>query len=215
MNKKEILKRTEELVKNKLLKECSGHDWWHTDRVRNNAMLICKNESCDLFVIEMASLLHDMADWKFSNYKNDHKKIDKYLYELPIDKNEALHISNIIKSIDFKGSETLLKLETLEAKIVYDADKLDAMGAIGISRVFAFGGANNREIYNPEIKPVKHFTFNEYKNNNSTGINHFYEKLLLLKNLMNTDTAKTIAQNRHDFMIKYIHQFNLEVNNEK
>ena len=215
MTKKELVKRTEKFVKDKLLKESSGHDWWHTDRVRNNAMLIGKSEECDLFIVEMASLLHDMADWKLSNYKNDYKQIDKYLYEMSIDKKDIYHISNIIRSIDFKGSETSLELETIEAKIVFDADKLDAMGAIGIARVFAFSAVYGREIFNPEIEPVKHYTFNEYKNNNSTAINHFFEKLLLLKNLMNTKTAKKIAHDRHSFMLSYLQQFFLEVDNEK
>ncbi|MGC9031670.1 MAG: HD domain-containing protein [Minisyncoccia bacterium] len=208
MNKKIIIKKIRERVKKMLQGEATGHDWWHTFRVWKLAKKIGKKEGGDLFIIELASLLHDIQDWKFS--KNKAVKVNliqKWLKELRLDKNTIDHICDIIKNISFKGAGVKNKMKTIEGKIVQDADRLDATGAIGIARCFATGAKLNREIYNPEIKPKFHKTFREYKISKSTSINHFYEKLLLLKNLMNTKAAKKIAKERHEFMEKFLNRF--------
>ena len=205
MNKKQIINQTVQHIKAKLVGEGSGHDWWHIYRVWKNAIHIAKHEKADLFVVELAALLHDIADWKF-NDGNDNvgpKLAKEWLKKLSVDENIISHVCQIIKDASFKGSGVVTKMKTIEGMIVQDADRLDAIGAIGIGRTFAYGGAKGREMYNPEIKPEKHESFEQYKNNQSTTINHFYEKLLLLKDLMNTTTAKKIAKKRHKVMEKF------------
>lgn len=208
MNNKLIIKKIQERVKKMLQGEVTGHDWWHTFRVWKLAKKIAKNEGGDLFVVELASSLHDIQDWKFSKKKLIKINLaQKWLKEFRLNKNTINHVCNIIKDISFKGAGVKNKIKTKEGKIVQDADRLDAIGAIGIARCFATGAKFNREIYNSEIKPKFHKTFREYKNSKSTSINHFYEKLLLLKNLMNTKTAKKIAQERHKFMEQFLDRF--------
>lgn len=206
--KKEILSKTEAYVK-KTLKGDSGHDWWHIYRVRNTAILISKKEKADLFIVELAALLHDIADHKF--HKGDisigSQVARKWLSGFEIGTETINHICQIITDISFKGAKVDTPMKTIEGKIVQDADRLDALGAIGIARAFSYGGYRNRELYNPEVPPTLHTSFEKYKNDQGHTINHFYEKLFLLKDLMNTKTGKKLAEERHQFMEFYVHQF--------
>jgi uncharacterized protein len=209
MTQQEIIKKTEQYVKNKLSGDYSGHDWWHTYRVWKMAARIAKKEKADLFVVELASLLHDLYDYKISGVseKMGQKLLRNWLLKLKIKKSIVETVSEIIKDVSFKGAKVKSAMKTKEGKIVQDADRLDAIGAVGIARVFAYGGHKKREIYNSKIKPQMHKNFKQYKNSKNTSINHFYEKLLLLKKLMNTKTAKKIAKERHAFMEKFLKEF--------
>ncbi|MBA3064551.1 HD domain-containing protein, partial [Candidatus Woesearchaeota archaeon] len=188
MNQNEIIKRTADYVKSKLDGEGSGHDWWHIYRVWKTAIEIGKKESADLFVVQLAALLHDIADWKFHSGDDSvgPKLAREWLEKLDVDENIISHVCKIIKQVSFKGAGVKSKIKTKEGMVVQDADRLDALGAIGIARAFAYCGHKGREIYNPDIKPEKHESFEQYKKSKGTTINHFYEKLLLLKDLMNT-----------------------------
>lgn len=209
MNNDQIIDKTAEYAKSKLLGEGTGHDWWHVYRVWKNAKYIAKIEKADSFVVELSALLHDIADWKFNNGdENIGAKVAKEWFEsLNVNEEIIEHVCNIISASSFKGAGVENKIKTLEGKILQDADRLDAIGAIGIARTFAYGGSKNRELYNPEIKPEFHTTPEQYKNNKSPTLNHFYEKLLLLKDLMHTDTARKIAEARHAFMLEYLNRF--------
>ena len=210
MTNKEIIEKTMIFVKSKLEGEGSGHDWWHILRVYNNALDIAEKEKdCDIFVIELAALLHDIADWKFhdGNLDKGSEISETFLTELNVPKETTAHISEIIKNISFKGANVKNTITTKEGIIVQDADRLDAIGAIGIGRAFAYGGFMKREMYNPDIPYEIHNTFEEYKSKNGSTINHFYEKLLLLKDKMNTKTGKEKAQKRHEFMLTFLEEF--------
>lgn len=204
-----IIDKTAEFVKSKLDGDGSGHDWWHVYRVYKIAVNIAKNEKADILIVSLAALLHDIADYKFHNgdVEIGPKVARHWLEAQGVDQSVITHICSIIKDISFKGAKVSSNMATLEGKIVQDADRLDAIGAIGISRTFAYGGSKNRKMYDPNIKPEFHETFEQYKNNDSTSINHFYEKLLLLKDLMNTESAKIIAQKRHEFMVNFLETF--------
>lgn len=209
MNKKQIVTNTEEFVKGKLLGEGSGHDWWHIKRVWDLAKNIAKSESVDMFIVELGALLHDIADWKFCDGDESvgPRIAEEWLISQGVDNDIIKIVKEIIEDVSFKGAGVIKKNRSKEGEVVQDADRLDAIGAIGIARCFAYGGHRGREIYNPEIKSVMHQTSEEYKQNSSPSINHFYEKLLLLKNLMNTMTAKRMARGRHEFMQKYLEEF--------
>ena len=209
MNKEEVIKRTADYVKSRLDGEGSGHDWWHVYRVWKTAVNIGEKECADFFVVQLAALLHDIADWKFhsGNDSIGPKLAREWLEKLDVDENIISHVCEIIKEISFKGAGVKSRIKTKEGMVVQDADRLDAIGAIGIARAFAYGGHKGREIYNPNIKPEKHETFEQYRNNKGTTVNHFYEKLLLLKDLMNTETARKIAEERHNFMKEYLSRF--------
>ncbi len=209
MNKQQIINKTAEYVKTKLAGEGTGHDWWHTERVWKMAVNIGKREKADLFIVQLAALLHDIADWKFNDGNDEAgpELASIWLKKLKVEEAIVKHICQIIKDVSFKGPGVKSKIKTKEGMAVQDADRLDALGAMGISRTFAYGGSKGREIYNPKIKPQTHRTFKQYKNNHGTSINHFYEKLLLLKNLMNTATAKKIAARRHKFIEKFLAEF--------
>jgi len=209
MNKEEVIKRTADYVKSKLDGEGSGHDWWHIYRVWKTAVNIGKKEDADLFVVQLAALLHDIADWKFHAGDDSigPKLAREWLEKLDVDENVISHVCEIIKGVSFKGAGVKSKIKTKEGMVVQDADRLDALGAIGIARAFAYGGHKGSEIYNPKIKPEKHETFEQYKKSKGTTINHFYEKLLLLKDLMNTPSARKIAGERHGFMEQYLDKF--------
>ena len=197
-------------MKEYLLGESSGHDWWHVERVWKNAIHIgAQEKSADMFVVELAALLHDIADWKFHDGDDTigSQKAAEWLSHLSVDEHTIAHISDIIHDLSFKGADVPATMKTLEGMIVQDADRLDAIGAIGIARTFAYGGAKNREIHNPDIAPHRHTSFDQYKNTTSTTINHFHEKLLLLKDLMNTDTAKKMATRRHLVMEEFLEEF--------
>ncbi len=205
--KQSIINQTELWVQSIFAKDSSGHDWWHIYRVRKKALYLAKTENADLFITEMASLLHDMADWKFKNEEKATAEIKEFLMNQKVDALSIHHIMDIIAKVSFKGAGVENEIDTLEGKCVQDADRLDAMGAIGIGRTFAYGGSKGRLMWEPSLKPVMHKTFEEYKSSNSNTINHFYEKLLLLKDKMNTATARTMAQKKHDFMQLFLDHF--------
>jgi len=212
MNKKLIIFQTSEFIKSKLIGEVSGHDWWHVYRVWKNAIQIARQEQVDMFVVELAALLHDIADWKFNDGNEDigPQLAREWLESIAADEKVILHVCQIIQDISFKGIGVKSEMKTLEGKVVQDADRLDAIGAIGIGRAFAYGGSKGREMYNPDIKPEKHDSFEEYKNSKGTSINHFYEKLLLLKGLMNTEAGKKKAVKRHALTVDFLQEFLLE-----
>ena len=217
MNKEEIIQKTAQFVREHLEGESTGHDWWHTYRVWKMALRIAKEEKdVNIFVIQLAALLHDIADWKFHGGDESIgvKLAREWLEKLGVDEKTINNVCEIIKEVSFKGAGVKSKPKTKEGMIVQDADRLDALGAIGIARCFATGAKLNQEIYNPEIKPKFHKTFEEYKNSKTTSINHFYEKLLLLKDLMNTETARRIAEGRHKFMEEFLDRFFREWNGE-
>ena len=213
MPKEEILAKTRHFVRQKLEGESSGHDWWHIDRVRNVALSISKEEKADLYIVELAALLHDIADWKF--HQGDGtvgpKVAREWLQSLGADEQTISHVCDIIKTISFKGSGVPTPMNSKEGMVVQDADRLDALGAIGIARTFAYGGSKGRAMYDPRHKPQLHQSFEAYKNDKDDKdghtINHFYEKLLLLKDRMNTETGKRLALQRHQYMEQYLEQF--------
>jgi len=205
MNISEIIQKTGQFVESEFRTEGSGHDWFHIDRVGKMALRIAETEDCDLFVIEMAALLHDLDDWKLTTTESS--KSENWLDFIELDSEVASHILEIIEEVSFKGAGTDTPVKSIEAAIVQDADRLDAIGAIGIARTFAYGGHKSRLIYDPSIIPVMHNDFQEYKKSSAPTINHFYEKLLLLKDRMNTKTAKIIAEQRHQFMSDFLGQF--------
>ena len=212
MNKKKIIEKTKEYVKQEMLKGDSGHDWSHVLRVNNTAKMIAKKEKADLFIVELSTLFHDIADSKFTNGDETiaPRKIKDFLNSLKVDTETIEKVNYIVEHMSFKKNQPTEK--SLEFKVVQDADRLDAIGAIGIARAFSFGGYKNRLMYNPEEKPNLNQTKEQYVKAEGTTINHFYEKLLLLKDLMNTETAKAIAEKRHKFMEKYLDQFYKEWN---
>ena len=190
--------------------DCSGHDYWHSFRVYKNAIKISQIETCDKTVVAIAALLHDVDDIKLfdtNNYSNARNIMD----EADIDIAVQERVIDIIKEISFRGSESVIP-STIEGKIVQDADRLDAMGAIGIARTFAFGGNKNRCIYDPDILPETNMNAEKYINNEGSSINHFYEKLFYLKNMMNTKMAKEIAESRDKYMRDYLEEFLKEWN---
>ncbi len=218
MNNSEIINQTIQFVKSTLQGAEGGHDWFHIERVWKNAKLIAKEENVDLFTVELGALLHDIADAKF--YDGDEsigpKKAKEFLNSLGVEKETIQHIVNIINNISYKNSleSSLEKFYSKELDVIQDADRLDAIGAIGIARAFNYGGFKNREIYNPEISPNLNLNKEAYKKSKAPTINHFYEKLLLLKDKMNTKTGKLIANDRHEFIQKYLKQFYKEWNSE-
>ena len=212
-----IINKTIQFVKQKLKNAEGGHDWFHIERVYKNALLIAKEEVCSLEIVKLGALLHDIADSKFNNGDESvgPRVARKFLESQKIDEEIIIHVINIIENISFKGGNFEKKFNSIELQIVQDADRLDAIGAIGIARTFNYGGFKNRLLYNPEILPNLNMGKEEYKNNESPTLNHFYEKLLLLKDKMNTQTGKKIAQERHLFMEVFLEQFYKEWNGVK
>lgn len=213
MNEDEILNRIEEVVKNELQADSTGHDWFHIERVRKIAVRILKTETeANRFIVEASALLHDIADHKF--YDGDEtvgpEKAREILDGFGISREIIDSIAKIIEEISYKGAGVPTPMSTKEGMIVQDADRLDAIGAIGIARTFAYGGSKGRTIYNPNIVAVCHTSFAAYKTSTAPTLNHFYEKLLLLKDLMNTEKGKKIADSRHRFMEEFLSQFYLE-----
>lgn len=213
----DVIAQTEKYVQTLLMGEGTGHDWWHIHRVRNLALLIARNEKADSFIVELAALLHDIADWKFHNGDQElgPTTARSWLLSLNVDITTINHVCTIIKDISFKGARVATPMKSIEGEIVQDADRLDALGAIGIARCFAYGGSRHQVIYDPRTKPMMHASFEEYKEKSNITINHFYEKLLLLKDRMNTDTAKKIAHERHKFMELFLNEFFTEWNSEQ
>ncbi|TDL82672.1 HD domain-containing protein [Peribacillus frigoritolerans] len=207
---KQITENIEKFVKCRLETEGTGHDWLHIDRVRRTALNLAKKYSCDLTIIELSALLHDLIDDKLSDdirMKTD--EVANLLREEGLDSDSIQEVLTIISTISFKGGKRRA-VSSIEAQIVQDADRLDAMGAIGIARVFSYGGSKGNLIYDPAIPTRDSMTCEEYRTIKSTSINHFYEKLLKLKDLMNTEEGKMLAQQRHQFMVDYLSQFFLE-----
>ncbi len=212
-----IIAQTIEFVKKTLAGAEGGHDWWHIYRVWQLAKNIAATEKCDLLVVELGALLHDIADSKFNGGDEDAgpRKARGFLMSTGVDDKIVIHVEQIISNISFKGGREKQHFKSMELDIVQDADRLDAIGAIGIARTFNYGGFKNREIYNPEIKPNLNMTKEEYKNSTAPTLNHFYEKLLSLKDRMNTPTGKLMAEHRHEFMEKFLFEFYQEWKGEK
>lgn len=203
-----IIELTEEFVRNELGDDATGHDWFHVDRVRRNALHICKEENVgEAFIIEMAALLHDIPDEKLNeSIEKGEEKLETYLQTISLTENEKKHIKQIITTISFKGGQNTA-LSSVEAKIVQDADRLDAIGAIGIARAFAYGGKKGQPIYDPGINVRTEMSLEEYRKGKSTSIHHFYEKLLKLKDLLNTASARKMAESRQQMMETFLEQF--------
>lgn len=216
MSQHQIILNTTSFVQKTLTDAEGGHDWFHILRVYNNAKHILSKETADAFVVELASLLHDIADSKFHNGDEDigPRKAKAFLESQSVEPEIIIHVVNIIKNVSYKGGHTSSNFHSIELDIVQDADRLDAIGAIGIARTFNFGGFKNNPLYDPEIPANPNQSKEEYKKSKSPTINHFYEKLLLLKDKMNTKTAKEIAAQRHEFMVNYLDQFYKEWNGE-
>ena len=212
-----IIDKTILFVKEQLQNAEGGHDWFHIERVYKNALLIAENEECNIEIVKLGALLHDIADSKFHNGDETvgPKVAREFLEKENVNVETIIHVLNIIENISFKGGNFNKKFSSKELDIVQDADRLDAIGAIGIARTFNYGGFKNRAIYNPNIAPNLNMSKEEYKNSEAPTLNHFYEKLLLLKDKMNTNSGKKIAQERHAFMEKFLSQFYAEWDGEK
>ena len=205
---KQVIAKAEEFVKREMYADSTGHDWFHIDRVRNIALQIHEKEKMgDPFIIELAALLHDISDEKLHSSKEvGEKKLTSFLNKIPLDDSKKNQIKEIIETISFKGGNNR-NISTIEAAIVQDADRLDAIGAIGIARAFAYGGKKGQPIYDPTIIVRTSMTNEEYRKGNSSSINHFYEKLLKLKENMNTKSGREIAERRHAYMEDFLHEF--------
>jgi uncharacterized protein len=212
-----VIDKTILFVKEKLENAEGGHDWFHIERVYKNAILIAQEEDCDLTIVKLGALLHDIADSKFHDGDETvgPKTARAFLASEKVDEATIIHVINIIENISFKGGNFEKKFHSKELEIVQDADRLDAIGAIGIARCFNYGGFKNRALYNPTIQPKLNMSKEEYKNSDSPTLNHFYEKLLLLKDKMNTETGKKIALERHKYMENFLSQFYAEWEGEK
>jgi uncharacterized protein len=204
-----IIERTIGFVKTTLQCAEGGHDWFHIYRVWKNSIALAKLESADMFVVQLSALLHDIADSKFHGGDESIGVVmaGKFLMEIGVDTDTIHHVQNIIDNISFKGGKESVKFRSKELDIVQDADRLDAIGAIGIARAFSYGGFKNRKLYDPEIAPDLGMDKEAYKKSQAPTINHFYEKLLLLKDRMNTATGKAMAERRHTFMQQYLDEF--------
>ncbi|MFU2203900.1 HD domain-containing protein [Streptococcus hyovaginalis] len=208
MNREQIITKAEKYVKQELGKDASGHDWWHSDRVRKLAVRIAKEERADLFICELAALLHDVADAKLNlSEEVGLQKVDDWLMKQEVLPDVQKQVMGIIKNISFKAGRNRNKVLTLEGKVVQDADRLDAIGAIGIARTMAYAGSRGHLIHVPGTSIRTEMSVEEYRNYESTAIAHFYEKLLLLKNLMNTATGKRMAARRHAYMEDFLTEF--------
>lgn len=210
----QLVDRTAAFVRSQMEGDSSGHDWWHVWRVWQNSLFISRSENADRFVTELAALLHDIADWKFHDGDDSAgpKAARAWLSEQSIDESVIDHVCEIVATVSFKGAGVETPMATLEGKIVQDADRLEAIGAIGIARCFAFGGAKGRLMHDPEDPPELHASFEDYKKKSGPSINHFYEKLLLLKDRMNTETGRKLATQRHQVLEDFLEQFHAEWN---
>jgi uncharacterized protein len=209
MKDQEIIDKTTQFVKQTLANAEGGHDWWHIYRVWQLSKQIAKHEQVDLLTVELGALLHDIADSKFHNGDEEigPQTAKNFLSSLQLDSQTISHVENIIRHISFKGGKHTQGFKSPELDVIQDADRLDALGAIGIARTFNYGGHKGRQLYNPNIKPNLNMTKQEYKTSTAPTINHFYEKLLLLKDRMNTKTGKQIAIQRHNYMQDFLTQF--------
>ncbi|WP_430410732.1 HD domain-containing protein [Kordia sp.] len=219
MNSKEveIITQTISFVKETLKNAEGGHDWFHIERVYKNALLIAKEETVDEFIVSLGALLHDIADAKFHNGDETvgPKVAREFLENVHVSENVIVHVENIISNISFKGGNFNQKFTSPELDVIQDADRLDAIGAIGIARCFNYGGFKNRKLYDPAIPVNMNMTKEQYKKSTTPTINHFYEKLLLLRDKMNTTTGRKIAEQRHAYMEQFLDQFYGEWNGER
>jgi len=213
----DYINQTIRYVKQELAGAEAGHDWFHIERVYKNALQILQDEPANQEVVILGALLHDIADSKFHNGNEDigPEKADVFMTSIGIDEEVKNHVVKIIQNISFKGGNFQQQFSSLELNIVQDADRLDALGAIGVARAFHFGGFHNRIIYDPMEKPRMNMSKEEYKKHIGTTINHFDEKLLRLKDMMNTPAGKKIAEHRHQFMKQFLEQFYAEWNGER
>jgi uncharacterized protein len=209
MNHEAIIDRTVEFVKETLADAEGAHDVWHIERVRTMAVRIAKEEQADMLVVELGALLHDIADAKFHGGDEEigPRKAREFLEGIGVEQEVTNHVEQIIRNISYRKSLEGQLFRSLELGVIQDADRLDALGAIGIARTFAYNGAKGRVLYDPAIKPNLRMTKEEYQASTAPTVNHFYEKLLLLKDRMNTATGKVLAAERHAFMEKYLEQF--------
>jgi uncharacterized protein len=209
MDASEIVDRTAEYVRTQMADDATGHDWWHVWRVWQTAKRLAECEGADLFVVELAALLHDVADWKLhdGDLSAGPRAARKWLQRLEVDESVIAHVCEVVGGISFKGAGVATPMATIEGQCVQDADRLDAIGAVGVARCFAFGGAKNRLIFDPEAPPELHASFEDYRKKSGPSINHFYEKLLLLKDRMQTDSGRVLAAERHQFLETYLTQF--------
>lgn len=209
LNEWDILQQTRDHVRGILAGEGTGHDWFHALRVCRTALAIGREEGADLFLIELAALLHDVADWKFAGGDHDAgpRAARDWLQSLDVPLATIDHVCEIIASLSFKGAGVATPMRSLEGQCVQDADRLDALGAIGIARTFAYGGHQGQLLYDPDAQPELHASFDAYKRGGGSSLNHFYEKLLLLKDRMNTSAGKRVAGERHAFMERFLEQF--------
>ena len=217
MDNQTIINKTIDFVKITLSQAEGGHDWWHVYRVWKTARHIAQFEDVDIFVVELGALLHDIADSKFhdGNEEIGPMKAREFLLSQQVNLEIIAHVENIISHISFKGGKLPQRFRSPELDVIQDADRLDALGAIGIARTFNYGGHKGHSIYNPEIKPKLNQSKEEYKNSEAPTLNHFYEKLLLLKDRMNTHTGRKMAEDRHDFMLSFLDQFYKEWDGER
>src|SRR5690606_25861855 len=217
MNKQSIIENTIAFVKHRLSDAEGGHDWFHIQRVYNNARHIAADEHADAFVVALGALLHDIADSKFHNgdEKLGPRVSREFLQQQQVQPEVIEHVASIIENVSFKGGNVSRNFHSIELDIVQDADRLDALGAIGIARTFNYGGFKGRPLFDPSISPNLNMSKEEYKASNAPTINHFYEKLLLLKDRMNTDSGRKIALERHQFMELFLEQFYAEWDDEK
>jgi len=214
---KQTVERTVQLVKEKLGEDTTGHDYFHIMRVRTLAARLAALEGADVFVVELAALLHDIADWKFhgGDLNEGPRVASEWLQSIGEKPQTIERVAAIIKEVSYKGAGVRTTPASLEGKVVQDADRLDALGAIGIARTFAYGGRFERQMYDPDRPPVMHQSFEEYKNAKGTTLNHFYEKILLLKDRLNTDSARALAEERHKYVADFVERFLLEWEGKK
>ena len=206
---KDVVERTEGYVRGVLEGDSSGHDWWHVERVRKMAGRLAEEEGADGVVVELAALLHDVADWKFheGDEKAGSRVAREWLESQQVGEEVIAHVCEIIDGLSFKGAGVPTPMRTVEGQIVQDADRLDAIGAVGIARTFAYGGHKGQPIHLPDQAPQAHQSFADYKASRTTTVNHFYEKLLLLRERMNTASARRVAQERHEYLAAFLERF--------
>jgi uncharacterized protein len=206
-----VVDRTARFVRSELSGEPTGHDWWHAERVRNVATLIASSEGADIFTVSLAALLHDVGDFKFTGSEEEGpRRAGEFLTGERVEPEIVAQVQDIIRRMSFKGNGVKDPTLSLEGQCVQDADRLDAIGAVGVARTFAYGGYVRRLIHDPDVAPAEHHTVAEYRNSHGTTINHFHEKLLLLQRRLNTETGCRIAKRRHDYMIGFLTEFERE-----
>lgn len=206
---RDIIARTADHVRSVLSGDGTGHDWHHVERVRRVALRLAAAEGADPFVVELAALLHDVADWKFHGGDDTAgpRAARTWLASLAVDETTIEHVASIVAGLSFKGAGVATEMPTVEGRVVQDADRLDALGAIGVARTFAYGGHRGQPLYDPDIAPTPHADFAAYKKPGGTSLNHFYEKLLLLKDRMQTKTGRRWAEARHNYIQQFVRQF--------